>query len=126
MVDEHISLKEGNRWLYRNLAAVALTSKVEVHYRNAQKLSVGTDISWHWDLALLGLVLLIELFETLRWAAQRRDRDILNDQVSILEVRLRVVWAEEDFEFNGLVAFDLALLGVHSVVSLLVTKRDFV
>ena len=37
-----------------------------------------------------------------------------------------MIWREEYFEFDCLTTFDLALLGHHSVVSLLVTQSDFI
>ena len=52
VVDEGIALETAESWLNFNLAAVTLTTEVELDHWNRQELGVATDVSGHWNLSI--------------------------------------------------------------------------
>lgn len=56
VIDVGVSLEQAVAGLDLNLARISLASQIELDHWDAQKLSVGAHVSWHWYLGILARV----------------------------------------------------------------------
>ena len=79
MVDICVTFEEAVARLNINFTRVSLSSQVKLDHRDAQKLRVRTNISWHRHFTIFDGVRNRKVFQALWWISNTRNRDIFND-----------------------------------------------
>ena len=101
-----------------------MPAEVELDHRHTQELGVATDIGRHWHLEVLVGVGIREGFEGLWRVANSGDWNILDNEVSVLEIGLSMLRAEEQLKVDVFTSRYSSLSWADSVVCLLVFERD--